>query len=155
MSDSLPDIGGAGLVLGVYEYLWTKNHLLQTRCMYHKCPPVLIPDTFIMKNKVPVSWYCSSLKSGTLQRRNKDLSIAKASLALSKSQSQSTDIMCLFVGSAQGCLYLFPLFFNCHLLSNFQEIYTLSRNTFRNRLWNTSSLLHLVEGRSLEFFNHL
>ena len=102
MSANLPEIGGTGLVLGIYEYLWTKNHLLQTRCMYHKCPPVQIPDTVVMKNKVPVAWYFSSLKSGVLQRRNKELSIEKVMQAMSKCQNQNTDIMCAFVGSAQG-----------------------------------------------------
>ena len=72
----LPALGGTGLVSQLYEYLWTKNNLLQTRCMYHKCPPVLIPDTILLKSKQPLSWYFSSLKTGSLQRRTKDLSVS-------------------------------------------------------------------------------
>jgi len=102
MASSLPDIGGTGLVIGLYEYLWTKNNLLQTRCMYHKCPPVQVPDTIILKDKSAISWYFSSLKSGALQRRSKELSTGKATQALMKLQSPGTDIVCVFVGSAAG-----------------------------------------------------
>ena len=86
----------------LYEYLWTKNNLLQTRCMYHKCPPVLIPDTILLKNKQPSAWYFSSLKTGSLQRRSKDLSVSKVVEALIRRQDPNTDIVATFVGSAQG-----------------------------------------------------
>ena len=98
----LPALGGTGLVSQLYEYLWTKNNLLQTRCMYHKCPPVLIPDTILLKSKQPLSWYFSSLKTGSLQRRTKDLSVSKVTEALIRRQDPSTDIVAAFVGSAQG-----------------------------------------------------
>ena len=53
-----PEIpGGRGLVEGFYEMLWSKNNLLQTRCMFHKCPPVLVPDTVLLHNKAPTVWY--------------------------------------------------------------------------------------------------
>ena len=98
----LPALGGTGLVSHLYEYLWTKNNLLQTRCMYHKCPPVLIPDTILLKNKQPTAWYFSSLKTGSLQRRSKDLSVSKVVEALVRRQDPNTDIVATFVGSAQG-----------------------------------------------------
>jgi len=98
----LPVLGGTGLVSHLYEYLWTKNNLLQTRCMYHKCPPVLIPDTILLKNKQPSAWYFSSLKTGSLQRRSKDLSVSKVVEALIRRQDPNTDIVATFVGSAQG-----------------------------------------------------
>ena len=104
MSANLPDLGGTGLVLGLYEYLWTKNHLLQTRCMYHKCPPIQIPDTVFLKDKVPTAWYFSSLKSGTLQRRSKDLNLGKIAQVFRKMQNLDSDVMCLFVGSAPGSI---------------------------------------------------
>lgn len=100
----LPVLGGTGLVSHLYEYLWTKNNLLQTRCMYHKCPPVLIPDTIQLKNKQPTSWYFSSLKTGSLQRRSKDLTVSKVTEALIRRQDPNTDIVATFVGSAQGKL---------------------------------------------------
>eukprot|EP00961_Rhodomonas_salina_P207917 2806059-Rhodomonas_salina.2 len=99
---NLPELGGAGLVSHLYEYLWSKNNLLQTRCMYHKCPPVLIPDTITLKNKQPTSWYFSSLKTGSLQRRLKDLSVKKVTEALIRRQDPTVDIVAVFVGSAQG-----------------------------------------------------
>ena len=98
----LPVLGGTGLVSHLYEYLWTKNNLLQTRCMYHKCPPVLVPDTILLKNKQPSAWYFSSLKTGSLQRRSKDLSVSKVVEALIRRQDPNTDIVATFVGSAQG-----------------------------------------------------
>lgn len=101
-TSQLPMLGGTGLVSHIYEYLWTKNNLLQTRCMYHKCPPVLIPDTVLLKNKQPTSWYFSSLKTGSLQRRSKDLSTSKVTEALVRRQDPNTDIVAAFVGSAQG-----------------------------------------------------
>ncbi len=106
MASCLPEIGGTGIVIGLYEYLWTKNNLLQTRCMYHKCPPVQVPDTIILKDKSAISWYFSSLKSGALQRRSKELSTGKATQALMKLQSPGTDIVCVFVGSAPGFEYV-------------------------------------------------
>ena len=101
-TSQLPVLGGTGLVSQLYECLWTKNNLLQTRCMYHKCPPVLIPDTILLKNKQPTSWYFSSLKTGSLQRRSKDLSVSKVTEALIRRQDANTDIVATFVGSAQG-----------------------------------------------------
>ena len=101
-TSQLPMLGGTGLVSHIYEYLWTKNNLLQTRCMYHKCPPVLIPDTVLLKNKQPTSWYFSSLKTGSLQRRSKDLSTSKVTEALVRRQDPNTDIVAAFVGSAHG-----------------------------------------------------
>jgi hypothetical protein len=99
---NLPIPGGTGLVAHLYEYLWTKNNLLQTRCMYHRCPPVLIPDTILLKNKQPVAWYFSSLNTGTLQRRMKDLSVPKVREALLRRQDPALDVVCTYVGSAKG-----------------------------------------------------
>ena len=102
MAESLPELGATGLVINLYEYLWTKNNLLQTRCMYHKCPPVLVPDTILLKNKQPISWYFSSLKTGSLQRRTKDLTIQKVAEAIIRRQDPSTDIVSVYVGAAKG-----------------------------------------------------
>jgi hypothetical protein len=99
---NLPELGATGLVHNLYEYLWMKNNLLQTRCMYHKCPPVLVPDTVLLQNKQPVWWYFSSHKTGTLQRRSKELSIDKVTEAIVRRQDPSTDIVSVYVGSAQG-----------------------------------------------------
>jgi len=30
---------------------------MQTRCMFHKCPPVLVPDTILLDGKLPCAWY--------------------------------------------------------------------------------------------------
>jgi hypothetical protein len=105
MADSftnLPELGATGLVHNLYEYLWMKNNLLQTRCMYHKCPPVLVPDTVLLQNKQPVWWYFSSHKTGTLQRRSKELSIDRVTEAIVRRQDPGTDIVAVYVGAAQG-----------------------------------------------------
>lgn len=94
--------GGRGLVEGFYEMLWSKNNLLQTRCMFHKCPPVLVPDTVLLDNKAPTVWYFTSLKTGVLQRRSKDLTAQKVSDALVRKKDASTDICCVYVGCARG-----------------------------------------------------
>eukprot|EP00282_Hemiselmis_andersenii_P000384 CAMPEP_0114131620 /NCGR_PEP_ID=MMETSP0043_2-20121206/12653_1 /TAXON_ID=464988 /ORGANISM="Hemiselmis andersenii, Strain CCMP644" /LENGTH=545 /DNA_ID=CAMNT_0001225069 /DNA_START=151 /DNA_END=1784 /DNA_ORIENTATION=- len=102
MADNLPELGATGLVINLYEYLWTKNNLLQTRCMYHKCPPVLVPDTILLRNKQPVSWYFSSFKTGSIQRRTKDLTIGKVVEAVIRRQDPTTDVASVYVGAAQG-----------------------------------------------------
>ena len=99
---SLPPLGGSGLVDHLYEYLWAKNNLLQTRCMYHKCPPVLVPDTILLKNKQPIAWYFTSLKTGTLQRKTKELNVDKISEALIRRVGDDSDVVCTYVGSAPG-----------------------------------------------------
>eukprot|EP00961_Rhodomonas_salina_P112574 1514698-Rhodomonas_salina.1 len=100
--ETLPNIDARGLVRNVYEYLWTKNNVLQTRCMYHQCPPILVPDTMLLDSKRPTAWYFSSLKTGALQRRSKELSVQKITEALAKKKDLTTDISCVFVGCAQG-----------------------------------------------------
>eukprot|EP00960_Hanusia_phi_P062950 765309-Hanusia_phi.AAC.5 len=90
---SLPPPGGSGLVDHLYEYLWAKNNLLQTRCMYHKCPPVLVPDTILLNNKQPIAWYFTSLKSGTLQRRTKEIDADKISEALIRRTGPDSDVL--------------------------------------------------------------
>ena len=118
----------------------TTSELVQTRCMFHKCPPVLIPDTILLNNKSPTTWsdalpkgldcfalcmhlsirngsistwltlrsvifvrrYFTSLKTGALQRRSKELTAQKITDALLRKKDMSTDISCVYVGCAKG-----------------------------------------------------
>jgi len=129
--------------------------------MFHKCPPVLIPDTVLLDNKSPTIWfescavppagtaqsvtlsllfsglsvgvlrthnlravqarcvasslghvnahamrtarrYFTSLKTGALQRRSKELTKQKVTDALLRKKDMSTDIACVYVGCAKG-----------------------------------------------------
>ena len=99
MYDKLPPLEGVGLVQNIYEYLWTKNNLLQSKFNFHQCPSVLVPDTILLRNKVPVAHYYSG-KDGALQQRTKDLSLQKITEILSS--YDGADIICVFVGKGPG-----------------------------------------------------
>jgi hypothetical protein len=99
MQDKLPPLEGVGLVQNIYEYLWTKNNLLQSKFHFHQCPSVLIPDTILLRNKLPVAHYYSG-KDGALQQRKKDISLQKTTEILSSYDGM--DIICVFVGKGPG-----------------------------------------------------
>lgn len=97
MSNDLPPLAASGLCPNLYDLLWAKNNLLQTRCLYHKCPPVLVPDTIQLVQRNPVAWYFSSLKNGTLQRRTKDMDIGKIAEAFAAKADPDLDVVCTLV----------------------------------------------------------
>ena len=99
MHDKLPPLEGLGLVQNIYEYLWTKNNQLQSKFNFHQCPSVLLPDTILLRNKVPVAHYYSG-KDAALQQRTKDLSLQKITDILSG--YDGADIICVFVGKGPG-----------------------------------------------------
>jgi hypothetical protein len=99
MQDKLPLLEGVGLVHNIYEYLWTKNNLLLSKYNFHQCPYILIPDTILLRNKVPVTHYFTS-KDGALQQKTKDLSLQKVTETLCS--YDAIDVVCVFVGKAPG-----------------------------------------------------
>jgi hypothetical protein len=99
MHKNLPILEELGLVHNIYEYLWTKNNLLQSLYRFHQCPPVFLPDTFILRNKFPIAHY-HSFKDGTINQRTTDLSLQIVTEALCR--YDETDVASVFVGKGPG-----------------------------------------------------
>ena len=99
MEDKLPLLEGVGLVQSIFEYLWTRNNLLQSKYAFHQCPTILIPDTILLRNKVAVAHYFSG-KDGALQQRTRGLSLQSVTETLCA--YDAVDVACVFVGKGPG-----------------------------------------------------
>jgi hypothetical protein len=91
-----------GLVPQFYAFLWSKNNLLQTRCQHHKCPLIVIPDTIVLEGRQPTFWYFTSLKTGTMQRRSKDIDMEAACEILQNKSDPGLDVVASLIDLKRG-----------------------------------------------------
>jgi hypothetical protein len=92
----------SGLVPHLFAFLWSKNNLLQTRCQHHKCPLIVIPDTVILQGREPTYWYFTSLKTGMMQRRSKDIDMDAACEILKNKSDPGLDVVAALVELKKG-----------------------------------------------------
>jgi hypothetical protein len=92
----------SGLVPHLFAFLWSKNNLLQTRCQHHKCPLIVIPDTVILQGREPTHWYFTSLKTGMMQRRSKDIDMDAACEILKNKSDPGLDVVAALVELKKG-----------------------------------------------------
>ena len=92
----------SGLVPHLFAFLWSKNNLLQTRCQHHKCPLIVIPDTVVLQGREPTHWYFTSLKTGMMQRRSKDIDMDAACEILKNKSDPGLDVVASLVELKKG-----------------------------------------------------
>jgi hypothetical protein len=92
----------SGLVPHLYAFLWSKNNLLQTRCQHHKCPLIVIPDTVVLQGREPTHWYFTSLKTGMMQRRSKDIDMDAACEILKNKSDPGLDVVSTLIELKKG-----------------------------------------------------
>ena len=92
----------SGLVPHLFAFLWSKNNLLQTRCQHHKCPLVVIPDTIVLEGREPTHWYFTSLKTGMMQRRSKDIDMDAVCEILKNKSDPGLDVVASLIELKKG-----------------------------------------------------